>query len=261
MNDQESAEPLSLGERHFGRVFIWSLGTIMVAVLLCSLLQPLGHPRWVFPDGHGREPALRAETLNNLKQIAISYQNKVVSDPYVQIPPVAIVDPEGKPLLSWRVLLLPELEQQELFDKFDLTKPWDSPENLPLVEQMPGVFASPFARSAAEQGRTPYKAIVSDHEQWNTAWPRPGEKLTQRKLKDGPHHTALVVEDLTDPVIWTKPVDITPTEYLQTLDHGQWSSKAFPVGYADGAVRTFIDPTPEEIVPLLYADDGKVAKW
>lgn len=223
-------------------------------VILCGgLLLPSG--------GHGPEPYRRAQTLNNLKIIAFAYQNETYSDPHGRVPRAAVVDPNGKPLLSWRVLLLPLLEEQELFEQFDLSKPWDSPENLPLVKKMPQIFASPYLRDAAKQGKTPYKAIVSDTPDLNTAWSKPGERFRISKFKDGMSHTALIVEDLTDPVIWTKPEDISPTEYLKTLDHGHWFSKNFPIGITDGTVRFYKDPTEEEIIPLLYADDGKVAEW
>lgn len=215
----------------------------------------------LLPSTGGHPGASRhSEVMNDLKQIVLVYQLKANSDPYNRVPPVAIVDPNGQPLLSWRVLLLPQMDEQELFEQFDLTKPWDSPENLPLVEKMPDLFASPFAEQATKQGKTPYKAIANDDELWSTAWPRPGEDLKLSKFKDGLSHTAMVVEDLTNPVIWTKPEDITPSEYLQILDHGQWSSKTFFIGFADGSVRPFKDPTEEEILPLMYANDGRVPK-
>ncbi|MFN3149379.1 DUF1559 domain-containing protein [Bremerella sp.] len=231
---------------------LWRTIGFVVMLVVCGGL--------LFPSGHGREPARRADAMNNLKQIGFAFSSKWNTDPYARIPPVAILDEKGQPLLSWRVLLLPHLGERELFEQFDLTKPWDSPENLPLVQKMPGVFASPFSRDAAKQGKTPCKAIANDNTPWNTAWPTQGEKLTFRDFKDGMSNTALVVEDLTDPVIWTKPEDINPTEYLKTLDHGQWVSKTFLIGFADGSVRVFVDPTEEEILPLLYADDGKVAE-
>lgn len=231
--------------------FLWRMIGFMAMLAFCGgLLLPGtgGHP----------EATRRSEVVTNLKFIGLAYQAKANYDPYYRVPPVAIVDSNGQPLLSWRVLLLPLFDEQELFEQFDLTKLWDSPENLPLVEKMPDVFASPFAKQAAKQGKTPYKAITNDDEKWNTAWPRPGQDLKPTQFKDGISSTALVVEDLTNPVIWTKPEDITPGEYLQTLDHGQWSSKYFHLVFADGSVQSFKDPTEEEILPLMYANDGRV---
>lgn len=232
--------------------FLWRT---IVSIALAMLCGGLGSGI-LFPGGHAREPAHRAQSINNLKYMGIAYTNEWLSDPYARIPPVAIVDAQGQPLLSWRVLMLPLLGEQELFEKFDLTKRWDSSENLPLVTQMPPIFESPFAQHAGKEGRTPYKAIVSDDDRWNTAWPKPGEKLKERNFKDGMGLTALVVEDITNPVIWTKPEEITPGEYLRTLDDGRGLSKSFLIGFADGSVRVFQDPSEEEILPFLYADDG-----
>ncbi|MBA2114770.1 DUF1559 family PulG-like putative transporter [Bremerella alba] len=240
-------QPNSSEERNI----LWVAVGILAIAVICVGLFLLGM-------GQHPEATHRFEVISDLKHIGLVYQLKANADPHNRVPPVAIVDEDGRPLLSWRVLLLPQLDEQKLFEKFDLTKPWDSPENLPLVKQMPHILASRYDRATAKQGKTPYKAIVSDDPQWNTAWPKQGEELTFAKFKDGLSSTAIVVEDLTDPVIWTKPEEITPSEYLQTLDHGQWSSKFFLIGFADGSVREFKDPTEEEVLPLLYADDSRV---
>lgn len=238
--------------RELWRILTAVMG-IVVLILLCGgfFMPTLG--------GH-REPARRTESMNNLRQISIAIQSKASSDPRYRMPPVAIVDEAGNPLLSWRVLLLPEFDRPDLLEKFDLTKPWDSPENLPLIEQMPGCLASPYDRAGAREGKTPYKAITPDSSEWSTAWGRPGQRMRMSQFKDGQSQTMMVVEDLTDPVVWTKPEDITPSQYLKTIDHGEWSSKSFLVAFADGSVKVFIDPTAEEIQPMLYADDGKVAE-
>lgn len=234
--------------------FLWRTIGFVAMVILCGglFLPSMGTPR---------EAVRRSETQNDLKQIGFSIINYTTEDNFARMPPLAIVDEDGKPLLSWRVLLLPQLEQSELFEQFDLTKPWDSPENLPLVEQMPEILASPNDRDAAKEGKTPYKAIISDDPRWNTAWGNSSERMRMSMFRDGMSNTAMVVEDLTKPVIWTKPEDITPGEYLKTLGHGQWTSKYFFVVFADGSVVPFKDPTEEEILPLLYADDGKLAQW
>jgi len=232
---------------------LWRITLTMILVLgLFSLYVGMTLPSL----GTAPEVIRRSEVMHDLKILGLAYQAKTNSDPRGRVPPVAIVDPEGKPLLSWRVLFLPQIDEQELFEKFDLTKPWDSPENLPLIEQMPDLLASPYDRHAAKKGKTPFKAIISDDPQWNTAWPKPGGTLRFSDFKDGLSDAALVVVDLSNPVIWTKPEEITPGAYLKSLDHGQWASKYFLIGFADGSVRTFEDPTEEEILPLLFVDDG-----
>lgn len=224
----------------------------MIVILLVGLFLPsMGTPI---------EATHRSEALNDLKQIGLAISNFTAEDG--RIPPAAIVDKDGNPLLSWRVLLLPQLERANLFEQFDLTKAWDSPENLRLVQKMPAVLASPRDVNSAKAGKTPYKAIISDSDIWNTAWGKPGLRMNIAKIKDGLSNTALVVEDLSDPVIWTKPEDITPTQYMKTLDHGQWSKKHFFVVFADGSVQGFVDPRAEPFELLLYADDGRlIEEW
>src|SRR5437588_6801844 len=88
-----------------------------------------------------REAARRAQCTNNLKQIGLAMHNYHSSNNC--FPPAFTTDRDGKPLLSWRVLLLPYLECSSLYANFHLDEPWDSPHNRPLVNQMPSVFACP----------------------------------------------------------------------------------------------------------------------
>src|SRR5262245_29213098 len=58
--------------------------------------------------------------------------------------PAAVVYGEyGEPLLSWRVAMLPYIEQQGLYDRFHLDEPWDSPHNIQLLPLMPRSYALP----------------------------------------------------------------------------------------------------------------------
>ena len=123
------------------------------------------------------------------------------------LPPAAITDPkdkEGKPLLSWRVALLPYLNQESLYKEFKLDEPWDSEHNKKLIEKMPKVYAIPG--TAAPRGHSHYRVFVGP----GTAFePRPvGAKgLRTIDFLDGLSSTILVVE-AADPVIWTRPVDL-----------------------------------------------------
>jgi uncharacterized protein DUF1559 len=71
-------------------------------------------------------------------------------DTYGTLPPAYIADAEGKPLHSWRVLLLPFLEQRELYEQYDFDEPWDGPNNRKLLAQRPSVFA--FHDVQSQQG-------------------------------------------------------------------------------------------------------------
>ena len=66
------------------------------------------------------------------------------------LPPHAIYGKDGKPLLSWRVLILPYIEEQALYEQFHLDEPWDSPHNEPLLRQIPRCYRSPLDGGSAE---------------------------------------------------------------------------------------------------------------
>src|SRR5262249_30419081 len=103
-----------------------------------------------------RESASRAQTANNLKQIALAMHN--YHSTYNHFPPHAIYSKDGRPLLSWRVLLLPYLEQDAVFKQFKLDEPWDGPHNKKLLAHMPKVFADPNVHTT--QPETVYQAFV-----------------------------------------------------------------------------------------------------
>jgi hypothetical protein len=79
---------------------------------------------------------------------------------YNQFPSPAIVSSDGKPLLSWRVAILPFIDQQHLFNQFKLNEPWNSQHNLTLLEKMPSIFAMPKLGRQAAPGYTYFQLFV-----------------------------------------------------------------------------------------------------
>src|SRR5206468_6219088 len=106
-----------------------------------------------------REAARRAQCVNNLKQIGLAMHNYHSSKD--SLPPSAIVDKDGKPLLSWRVAILPYIEQQPLYDKFKLDESWDSPNNRQLLKYMPAVYFCP-STPKSQPFTTPYRGFVGN---------------------------------------------------------------------------------------------------
>ena len=117
-------------------------------------------------------------------------------------------DPDGKPLLSWRVLILPFLqnrggtEEHELYKQFRLDEPWDSEHNRKLVTKMPKSIV-PRTRNWPP-GKTRYVVAVGNQ----TVFPKADQKIDISDIQDGPNNTALasVVSD-ANAVVWTKPDD------------------------------------------------------
>ena len=91
--------------------------------------------------GRGIFRARRAQCTNNLKQIALALHNYHAA--YDALPPAYIADEHGRPLHSWRVLLLPFLKQQSLYEQYDFREPWNGPNNIKLLSKMPSLFECP----------------------------------------------------------------------------------------------------------------------
>jgi hypothetical protein len=149
------------------------------------------------------------------------------------LPPPAVVGEGGKPLLSWRVLILPYIEQKKLFDEFRLDEPWDGPHNRRLLAKMPRVYA-PFDGSATpEPYSTYYQVFVGK----GTAFEGPGRLHLRYDFPDGVFNTFLIVE-AGEAVPWTKPEDLryAPDGPLPPL--GGLFKDGFRAALADGSVRS-----------------------
>ena len=117
-------------------------------------LQPILLAAPAFPPGPAGD---QAQSANNLKQIALAMMNHVSARK--TYPPAFTVDQDKKPLLSWRVLILPYLDKggPQLYQQFHLDEPWDSDHNKQLIEKMPAVFVAPGSQSRGGiQNRLPY---------------------------------------------------------------------------------------------------------
>lgn len=174
-----------------------------------------------------REAATRMTSMNNLKQLALAFHN--YESAYGKFPNLANVDKTGKPLLSWRVHLLPFLEQEDLYRQFKLDEPWDSEHNKKLIPLMPKVFANP--RLPTEPGYTTYQAFAGT----DTAMLLRGARNFQN-ITDGTSVTILFIES-SDPVIWTKPEDIPYDPKKPLPDLGRKFRNAVNAAMCDGSVR------------------------
>jgi hypothetical protein len=155
-----------------------------------------------------RDAANRMKSSNNLKQMGLAVHN--YQDVYGDLP-ANTYTADGKPLLSWRVHILPFIEQDNLYRRFKLDEPWDGPNNRQLVSQMPAIYAIPnVPRTPA--GLTHYRGFSSpgavfDRKKIHDRPVRPGEGFTLDKFKDRTTDTILIVE-AADPIEWTKPDDL-----------------------------------------------------
>ncbi len=202
-------------------------------------------------------PNKRIES-NDLKQMGLALHG--YNDSYGGLPPAALCDPQGKPLLSWRVAILPYIEQANLYKQFRLDEPWDSPNNLPLVAKMPKIYALP-GDGAAQPGYTYFRVFVGDHALFAPPPPAPGPGMTTHgrpiwTIPDGTSSTIMVAEAATA-VPWTKPDELPfdPNGLLPAL--GGHYSDGFLVLMADGSVRTVYRTVSESTLRnAIQIDDG-----
>jgi hypothetical protein len=176
-----------------------------------------------------RQEAQKTASKAHLRQIAVAMQMYEAQNK--SLPAPASYDGQGKPLLSWRVHVLPFLGQQKLYEKFHLNEPWDSENNKKLIAEMPDLYQSPMSK-LKEKGRTNYLLPTGK----DTLFPgREGPKLKDIK---NPAHTILIVEvDDEHAIPWTKPDDLPfDAEKPWTGLKGPYLS-GFPAAYCDGHVE------------------------
>jgi hypothetical protein len=213
---------------------IAGIATACVCTLLsCGILVPISMSVGLLLPAvqKVREAAGKAQSQNNLKVMAMglmNYQDLNLG----QLPAAAICDKNGKPLLSWRVVILPFIEQQNLYSQFKLDEPWDGPNNRRLLAQMPLIYRLP-GDDATPPDHTHYQVFVGN----GAAFDRTRSHRVPQDFTDGISRTILIVE-AEKAVPWTKPddVDFNPNKPILPLMSRRLHG-AFNVALADGSVR------------------------
>jgi hypothetical protein len=199
-----------------------------------------------------RAAASRSQTQNNLKQIALAMHN-YADTMGGRLPAQAIYDKNGKPLLSWRVLILPYIEQQNLYNQFRLNEAWDSDHNKKLLAMMPRTYATPQDEKTVKEHITYYQGFVG-----------PGAFFEGKKglrmpadFTDGTSNTIMIVE-ASKAVPWTKPEDI-PFDADKPLPKlGLPGAPGFSAAICDGSVRLFTPKTTQRTLRLaITRNDGQ----
>ena len=195
-----------------------------------------------------REAARRTQSMNNLKQIGLAMH--IYADAHRKLPARAIYDKQGKPLLSWRVALLPYLGQDALFKQFHLDEPWDSEHNRKLVAQMPATYRSP--NQTGEPGTTVYLTPNGDGTLFGG---KDGLKFAQ--VTDGLSNTIMAVEADNDQAVpWTKPDDLKYDAKDPVKGLGHLRPGIFEALFADGSVQVISNSVDADVLRALFTFGG-----
>jgi prepilin-type N-terminal cleavage/methylation domain-containing protein len=201
------------------------------------------------------------EELSDMHEISLALA--LYRDQFGCLPAAYIADEAGRPMHSWRVLILPQLGHQALYDQYRFDEPWDGPHNMKLIDAIPEQFSS-RANQARDRHMTTYQAVIGPATAWPGAVPRRPEEMTEPLSR-----TVLVVECESRPVPWTAPRDLTEEEASHLLTqpppfpNRRWSKGFFySTGYgrlaamANGSVSRG-SPTKREAVyaAVRVADD------
>lgn len=153
---------------------------------------------WLFADTKdARHAALDRSCIANLHGIRVALQ--MYQEKHGTLPPATVTDSEGRPMHSWRVLILPHLGRLDLYCRFRLDEPWDSPHNLRVARDVPDAYRC-HADEPSSEIDTSYLAVVGEGTIWDAAAAGPLSHDDQR---------IAIVEVVRSNIAWTEPRDLT----------------------------------------------------
>ncbi|WP_339728221.1 M56 family metallopeptidase [uncultured Gimesia sp.] len=217
-------------------------GAQLVAALMPAITQ-------------AQKASIRTRSRNNVKQIMLALHK--FHDKHKHFPSAVLLGPDGKTPYSWRVALLPFLDQQILYDEYNKNEPWNSEHNKKVLAKMPVVYRCPADNGA--ENYTSYFGVVGQNTMFGKTGQlgKPGpfggalaagtdsrgvdnlagsslDGVRLRDIVDGTSNTIAVVETKRE-IPWTKPEDLTyDGKKLPKL--GGFYQGGFFVGRCDGAV-------------------------
>jgi prepilin-type processing-associated H-X9-DG protein len=214
-----------------------SVTEIKVAELARAMMPPVQA---------ARTAARRAQSVNNMKMIGLAFHNYASANN--TFPPPAGKGPNSQHPHSWRVDLLPYLEQQELYNQYHFDEPWDGPNNRKLIDKMPVVYRAPGGKESKSQPSYfvftgPDTLFLGDR----------GTGFAQ--ITDGTSNTILIVEAERD-IPWTKPEDLPYDPRMPLPKLGGYFPGGFNVGMADGSVRFVSDKIDDQVLRALITKAG-----
>ena len=240
-------------------ILIWQrqwTGLLLLGMIVAALAVLL------LPAVGSRPPGKRSLCSMNLLQIGLALHE--YHEVYGSYPPAYVADKDGKPMHSWRVLLLPFLGYDHVYQRYRFDEPWDGPNNrnLAALAKDFAIFSCPALTPGGLTGETSYVVVIGAH----TAFP--GEKCISRSdIKDDPAHTIMVVEVRRSAIHWMEPRDLHELQMTPIINAK--SGQGISSNHKDGAEALTADTathhlpadsiSPELLRALLSINGGENA--
>jgi type II secretory pathway pseudopilin PulG len=246
-NDPEFNDAIPKPRSGCGRRVARAAAVLAILLVLIALCLP-GASRT------SRGAARRVQCMNNLKQIALALRN--YEDIYKALPPAHTVDANGRPLHSWRTLILPYLEQESLYKTIDLSKPWNDPANAKALETKLPVFYCPVIEP---RNTTTYLGIVGP----NSCF-LPTKSRSLAEITDRHDSTLMVIEAGEENAIpWMAPVDADEAIVLgigskTKVHHPGGMNACFVAGNASFLRTSLADKIRRALMSIAGKDDKSV---
>jgi prepilin-type processing-associated H-X9-DG protein len=228
---------------------IIGLFLIGLGIALFAFYQAIGKPALVAASAAAAKQKCQSN-LRRIGQAILAYEAANGA-----FPPAYTVDAAGKPMHSWRVLILPYLGPTEkaLYQQINMNEAWDSPQNATLNSRMPRVFASPLDDNALSGHETSYMVIMGP----KTMFPD-GASRKREEITDGLDTTIMVVEVKASGHSWMEPADLSDglIDYQIGGDVGGNHNRGATVLFADGDARFLSDVTPSEELEAMATVAG-----
>jgi prepilin-type processing-associated H-X9-DG protein len=232
----------------------WAFFIVLIGILCPGLLP-------AFPGA--REAARRCQCMNNLKQIGFALNN--YENEHQHFPPVNVCDKDGKPLFSWMVEILPQLERQDIYDRLHKDEPWDSAANAKILDEEVRMFICPSAERAKKDFSSNYIAIIGPGTIWRNDGPTCLKDLSNTSL------TVAAVECVDSGKHWAEPYALTAEEAIERMKTGEGMristahSWAINVLFADGHEETLRAEMPISVWRKLLKgeikDESELSAW
>ncbi len=235
--------PDQLKKRAEYKLWLVRAGSLILGVVAVSMVAIYGF--WPTVKGlKARRDAIAC--MNNLQRIAKALNSYAAE--HGTYPTPTVVDSTGKPLYSWRVLILPYLDEAGLHASFNLSEPWDSESNSQLIPRCPEVFISPGVGGIRGLSETSYVLLTGTGSIFPTSGP-----LSPPQVSDGLSKTLLVVETKNSVHEWSKPFDIDIAQLNSRI--GATGPNSIGGNHAEGATAAFADGNaawlPADLPPTI----------